>query len=211
MNATKVLVVLGLSILHLTRSIGLAAEATSELKPIFSGKDLTGWRVPEPNPFWKVVDGVLVGENDAALKGNVLHTVQSFTNFVLELEVRWSGEIDSGVMLREPELQVQFGVSRSLKRDMTGAFYVTKTATQPKSGYPEAGHTKNFEKLFKPDAWNQFRIEAKGDTFTVWLNGAPISRYQDAGYAGGAPLGLQVHPGLKMKVEFRNLRAQALE
>jgi hypothetical protein len=127
------------------------------------------------------------------------------------LEVRWSGEIDSGVMLREPELQVQFGISRSLKKDMTGAFYLAKNPINPKVGYPDAGHTKGIEKLFKVDDWNRFRIEAKDNTFTVWLNGEQISQYTDARYAGGAPLGLQVHPGLKMKVEFRDLRAKALK
>ena len=187
------------------------AHAADELRPIFNGTNLAGWKVPEPNPFWRVVDGVLVGENDEKLKGHVLHTAQSYTNFVIELEVRWSGEIDSGVMLREPELQVQFGISRSLKRDMTGAFYLAKHSINPKVGYPEAGHTKNFEKLFKKEDWNQFRIEAKGDAFTVSLNGERISQYTDARYSGGAPLGLQVHPGLKMKVEFRNIRAKSLD
>ena len=93
-------------------------HAADDLKPIFTGTNLAGWKVPETNPFWKIVDGVLVGENDEKLKGHVLYTEQSYTNFVLELEVRWSGEIDSGVMMREPEIQVQFGISRSLKRDM---------------------------------------------------------------------------------------------
>ena len=50
-------------------------------------------------------------------------------------------------------------------------------------------------------------VQPHGNT----LNDAPISQYTDARYAGGAPLGLQVHPGLKMKVEFRNLRAAALD
>ena len=89
------------------------AHAADELHLIFNGTNLAGWKVPESNPFWRVVDGVLIGENDEKLQGHVLHTAQSYTNFVLELEVRWSGEIDSGVMLREPELQVQFGISRS--------------------------------------------------------------------------------------------------
>lgn len=188
-----------------------AQPSDSTLQPIFNGKDLTGWKVPEPNPFWKVVDGVLVGENDEKLKGHLLRTEQSYKDFVLELEARWSGEIDSGVMLREPELQVQFGVSRSLKRDMTGSFYVNKTSFQPKSGYPDAGQAKNIEKLFKQGDWNKFRIEAKGDTFTVWLNGEQVSQFKDVNYAGGAPIGLQIHPGLKMKVEFRNVRAKSLE
>ena len=195
----------------LSSGILFHAHAADGLRPIFNGTNLAGWKVPEPNPFWRVVDGVLVGENDEKLKGHTLHTEQSYTNFVIELEARWSGEIDSGVMLREPELQVQFGISRSLKRDMTGAFYLAKHPMNPKVGYPEAGHTKNFDKLFKKDDWNQFRIEAKGDTFTVSLNGERISQYTDARYSGGAPLGLQVHPGLKMKVEFRNIRAKSLD
>jgi len=189
----------------------LAQTKSDELPSIFNGKDLAGWKVPEPNPFWKIMDGVLVGENDEKLKGNVLYTKQAYTNFALELEVRWSGEIDSGVMLREPELQVQFGVSRSLKRDMTGSFYVSKTTFQPKAGYPDAGQGKNIEKLFKPGDWNKFRIEAKGATFTVWLNGEQVSQFTDANYSGAAPIGLQIHPGLKMKVEFRNVQAKALE
>ena len=53
---------------------------------------------------------------------------------ILEGEVRWEGEIDSGVMVRKPELQLQIGVSRSLKRDMTCSFYV--------GNYPEEAQAK---------------------------------------------------------------------
>lgn len=189
-----------------------AAEKTAvTLAPIFTGTNLSGWKAPQPNPFWRAENGVLIGENNPELKGNVLHSERAYTNFVLELEVRWSGEIDSGVMLREPELQVQFGISRSLKKDMTGAFYLAKSSIQPKAGYPDAGHPKGSDKLFKVADWNKFRIEAKGDKFAVWLNDEFISEYTDARYSGGAPLGLQVHPSLKMKLEFRNLRAAALD
>lgn len=193
-------------------SLATAAELTAvELQPIFNGTNLAGWQVPEPNPFWRAENGVLVGENNDSLKGHVLHTDRAYTNFVLELEARWSGEIDSGVMFREPELQVQFGISRSLKKDMTGAFYLAKHPLNPKVGYPEAGQTRGIEQIFKTNAWNKFRIEARNNTFSVWLNETPVSQYTDARYAGGAPLGLQVHPGLKMKAEFRHLRAAPLD
>jgi hypothetical protein len=194
-----------------TFQLNAADKASDDLKPIFTGADLVGWKVPDPNPFWKVVDGVLIGENDEKLKGHILHTESSYTNFVLELEAHWNGEIDSGVMFRKPELQLQFGISRSLKKDMTGAFYLAKHPINSQVGYPEAGHPKGIEKIFKTGDWNKFRIEAKGDTFTVWLNGEQISQYTDARYSGGAPIGLQVHPGLKMKVEFRNIRAKPLD
>jgi hypothetical protein len=105
-------------------------------------------------------------------------------------------------MVRKPELQVQIGVSRSLKRDMTCSFY---TGT-----YPEEARAPKAAELLKPGAWNRIRVEAKGDTFTVWLNGEQVSQYKDAKYAAPAPIGLQIHAGLVMKVEFRDIRALPL-
>lgn len=173
-----------------------------KLEPIFNGKDLTGWQVPAPNPFWKVVDGVLVGENDPEKKGSMLYTTQEYGDVIIEAEVRWQGEIDSGFMIRKPEIQLQIGVSRSLKKDMTGSFYL--------GGYPEAGQAKDAAKLIKVGNWNRLRLQAKGNTFTVWINGTKASEYTDAKFAGPAPLGLQIHGGLEMKVEFRNIQAAVL-
>src|SRR5437868_13230959 len=84
-----------------------AADVKDDLQPIFNGKDLTGWKVPADNKWWKVVDGVLVGENDEAKKGNMLYSEKSYGDVVVEAECRWSGEIDSGIMLRKPEIQLQ--------------------------------------------------------------------------------------------------------
>jgi len=175
--------------------------AAEELPAIFNGHDLTGWRTPA-EPYWKVVDGVLVGANDADKKGSMLYTEKAYGDVILEGEVRWHGEIDSGFMLRKPEVQVQIGVSRSLKRDMTCSFYVGK--------YPEEAQAKRAGALLRPDDWNRIRIEARGDTFTVFLNGEKVSQYTDAKYKDPGPIGLQIHAGLIMQVEFRNLRAMPL-
>ncbi len=105
----------------------------------------------------------------------------------------------------KPNLQLQLGVSRSLKRDMTGSFYVGKP------GYPEAGQAKTVAQLMRPQGdWNHFRVEARGTTFTVWINGQPASQYTDEKFFGPAPLGLQIHGGLKMKVEYRDIRLAEL-
>ena len=175
---------------------------TSALPAIFNGRDLTGW-TPPAESHWKVVDGILVGENDAEKKGSMLYTERVYGDVILEGEVRWEGEIDSGFMLRKPELQLQIGVSRSLKRDMTCSFYV--------GNYPEEAQAKRAAELLKAGDWNRIRIRAKGDTFTVWLNGEQVSQYKAPKYAEPAPIGLQIHGGLAMKVEFRDLRALALE
>ena len=45
----------------LSLQLNTAANAADDLQPIFTGTNFTGWKVPEPNPFWKITDGVLVG------------------------------------------------------------------------------------------------------------------------------------------------------
>jgi hypothetical protein len=179
------------------------AKADEELPSIFNGKDLTGWKAPSPNPFWRVENGILIGENNPEKKGSMLYTEKSYQDVIVEADVRWTGEIDSGFMVRKPEIQMQIGVSRSLKRDMTCSFYVGK--------YPEAGQAKDAEKKLKAGDWNKMRLQAKGDTFTVWLNGEKVSEFTDAKYSSAGPIGLQIHPGLPMKVEFRNIKAKELK
>jgi len=189
----------------LTATLGGRCAEQPGLHPLFNGKDLAGWRVPDPNPFWRVENGVLIGQSDEKRKGHVLYTEKEFKDFIIETEVRWSGEIDSGIMLRKPELQLQLGVSRSLKKDMSCSFY-----TGGKEGYPAAGQAHDIDKLWKADDWNNVRMEAKGDTFTVWLNGRQVCEYTNPKYHDPAPIGLQIHPGLNMKVEYRNLKIKQL-
>lgn len=100
--------------------------AEPQLVPIFNGTDLSGFRVPHPNPNWTVQGGVLVGLSDPAKKGSMLRTEKQYQDVIVEVEFRFTGEIDSGVMLRKPEIQAQIGVSRSLKKDMTASIYARK-------------------------------------------------------------------------------------
>jgi len=185
--------------------LGVGQLLGGEMVPMFDGHGLEAWKVPTPNPWWRVEQGVLIGENDADLKGNVLYTKKDYQDFVLEAEVKWEGEIDSGFMLRKPELQLQIGVSRSLKRDLTGSFY-----TGGEERYPEAGQAKGLQGLFKVGEWTRFRLQAKGDTFTVWINRKKVTEYTSPNHKDPGPIGLQIHGGLKMRVDFRNIRIQEL-
>lgn len=188
--------------LGIVTSVRAEVPPTSSLPPIFTGRDLSGWKAASEPGYWSVVDGAIVGQSDERKQGSMLYTEKPYGDVIVEAEVRFSGEIDSGIMVRKPELQVQIGVSRSLKRDMTCSFY---TGT-----YPEEARAPKAADLLKPDAWNRIRVEAKGDTFTVWLNGVQVSQYEDAKYAEPGPIGLQIHANVLMKVEFRDVRALAL-
>jgi hypothetical protein len=175
-----------------------------KMQPLFNGKDLTGFKVPSPNPWWKVEDGVLVGQSDGVSpdqkKGNVLYTEKSYENFALEGEVRFGNNIDSGfIYSAKPEMQVQIGVSRSLKVDMTGSIYY-------KNKYPPDARAKGVDKLLKPGDWNKIRMEVTGNVTKVWLNGQHVLTFNCPDKVKAAPIGLQIHPGVKMKVEFKDLR-----
>lgn len=178
--------------------------------PLFNGKDLTNFKAEESKAFWRVEDGVLIGENDAAKKGNYLWTEKEYRDFVIEFDVRWKGAtprgVDTGIEMRKPKIQLQLGISGSLRVDMSGSFY-----TGGKPAYPEAGQAREAKTLMKPEGeWNTFRIQAKGDTFTCWINGKKASEYTDAKFSGAAPLGLQIHPGVEMKCEYRNVKIAEL-
>jgi hypothetical protein len=187
---------------------GFAAEPN--FAPLFNGRDLTNFKADDSKAFWRVEQGVLVGENDAAMKGNYLWTEKAYGDFVIEFDARWKATtergVDTGLEMRKPNLQLQLGISGSLRVDMTGSFY-----TGGKPAYPEAGQAKEARALMKPEGeWNTFRIQAKGDTFTCWINGTKAAEYTDPKFSGAAPLGLQIHPGVPMKCEYRNVKIAEL-
>ena len=197
-----------LSLFFAAALAGAAAEP--KLVPLFNGKDLSGFKAEDSKEFWRVENGILIGENNAAKKGNYLWTAKDYADFVIEFDVRWKGVtergVDTGVEMRKPNIQLQLGISGSLKVDMSGSFY-----TGGKPAYPEAGQAKNAKALMKPEGeWNTFRIQAKGPTFTCWINGQKASEYTDPKFSGPAPLGLQIHPGVVMKCEYRNVKIAEL-
>lgn len=201
------------SLLAVALGLALAAPAWSaepKFTPLFNGKDLTHFKSEGAAAFWRVENGVLIGENDAALKGHYLWTQKEYGDFIIEFDVRWKSTsdrgVDTGLEMRKPRLQLQLGVSGSLRVDMTGSFY-----TGGKPAYPEAGQAKNAKQLMKPEGeWNTIRIQAKGTTFTCWINGVKASEYSDPKFSGAAPLGLQIHPNVAMKAEFRNVKIAEL-
>jgi len=195
--------------LYLAAALGGAA-AEPKFVPLFNGKDLTNFKAEGAAAFWRIEKGVLVGESIETKKEHYLWTQKEYRDFVLEFDVRWKSTtprgVDTGIEMRKPHIQLQLGVSGGLKVDMTGSWY-----TGGKERYPEAGQAKEAKALLKPDGeWNTFRIEAKGDTFTCWINGRKASEYTDAKFSGASPLGLQIHPAVEMKCEYRQIKIAEL-
>lgn len=176
--------------------------AQEKFEPIFNGKDLSGWKVPADNIWYLVNDGILQIRSSPDQKGSVLWTEKEYSNFVMELEFKFiAGTVDSGVHVK-CEDQIQIGISGSLKRDMTASPYI------PGKGYPV--EAEGVKELLKLDDWNQMRIEVRGMEYAVSLNGKKVMTYKsDTGKEKG-PIGLQLHGGKDMSIDYRNLKISEL-
>ena len=65
--------------------LGCAVSGRQEFAPLFNGRDLSGWKVPQgDNGHWKVVDGVIDYDAESEAPGDkVLWSERSFGDFVL--------------------------------------------------------------------------------------------------------------------------------
>ena len=173
-----------------------------ETQPIFNGKDLSGWKVPENNIWWLVKDGVLQVRSGPKKKGGILWTEKKFKDFVFECEFRFGeGVVDSGIHVRNQD-QIQIGISGSLKRDMTASPYI------PGKGYPV--EAEDVADLLKARDWNHLVVEVKGKTYTSYLNGKKVMTYTSDSAIEEGPVGIQLHGNRDMAIDYRNLKIAEL-
>jgi hypothetical protein len=180
----------------------LAATLISHAAPeaIFDGKSLAGWKTAGAD-VWTAADGVLTGTSNDKKQGSILWTEKEYADFVFTCEFRFEGKIDSGVFLRHENDQIQIGISGSLKRDMTASPYIAS-----KRGYPV--EAKGVAELLKEGEWNTMKITAKGAVYAVELNGKEVTTYTSESAKEKGPIGLQVHPGVAMKIGFRAIAVE---
>ena len=169
-------------------------------RPLFNGKDLTGW---SPTAFgrnnWAVRDGTLL---TTAGEGANLLSQEKFQDFKLHVEFRLPKGGDSGVFLRG-RYEVQ------LRPDTTGADWPNALT----SGAIYSFLIPNENAALGPDRWQAMDITLVGRRVTVVVNGkAVIGDQIIPGISGSALDADESAPGPIMlqgeeltPVEFRNI------
>ena len=177
-------------------SLRRAAEPRwGEPVPLFTGTDLSGWRVVAGENQWRAENGVLRNTKS----GGNLVTERTFGDFKLHLELRYPRGSNSGVYLRgRYEVQVVDSATMEPANDLLGAIY---------------GFLPPSEMAGRPAGeWQSFDITLVGRMVTVAVNGTTvICEREIPGITGGAldsdesapgPLMLQGDHG---PVEYRNI------
>lgn len=209
-----------------------AARAADGWIALFNGKTLDGWEQRSGTALYRVEDGAIVGQTVAKTGNTFLCTKETYGDFVLEFEFKVADGMNSGVQFRsefytkDTEAEVN-GKKKKFPADRVfGYQYEIDPSPRAYTGgvYDEARRgwlvdlksNPAAQKAFKNGAWNQARIECKGDHIQTWINGVKAADFKDSMTLKGL-IALQVHgigDGKKNKpgeeIRWRNVRLKEL-
>ena len=186
------------------RNLRIKDLGRHEWKPIFNGKDLGGW-LPLPGGEWTVRNGAIVGTSPRSERRHgILLSKDTFKDFTVRCRLRvHSG--DSGFYFRAE--RVPSGVSvHGFQAEVdetgeTGGLYETGGrgwVVQPDADIVQRANHKKGE-------WSALIVSAHGRRVVVHLNGVKTAELmKDKGRLEGH-LGLQLHGGQHMHVEYKHL------
>lgn len=189
------------------------AAAEPAWRPLFNGRDLTGWvNVNTAPSTWTVRDGLIVC---SGVPTGVLRTDRQYENFVLELEWRHlhpGG--NAGLFVHSDDITAP-GVpfTRSLECQILDGNHGDVFAIHGATFVPDRPHPQGWlrclpsESRAKPAGeWNHYRVESRAGRVTLAVNGEVVSGGTRCnprqGYICLESEGSEVH--------FRNLRLQEL-
>lgn len=189
--------------------LALPVLAQNGFRPLFDGKTLNGWE--GDSRMWSVRDGAIVGSTDnTKITHNtfLVYRASPFKDFVLHAEVKLRNH-NSGIQFRSEELP-EF-VMRGYQADMAeGNWWGSIYEERGTRGVLVNGWKGKAETVVKPDGWNTVEVSAIGDHLQVWVNGLLTADLHDSVRRDGL-IGLQLHQGPPMQVEFRNIRIKEMK
>ncbi|MBS0208334.1 MAG: DUF1080 domain-containing protein [Planctomycetes bacterium] len=138
-------------------------------KPLFNGRDLTGWWTPGNIGSWPVIDGKIVCIND---KGDYLRTEKEYGNFTLSFEYKMAKGGNSGVGIRTPRAAWPSTEGMELQlMDEPAEMPITRHSTM--SIY---GNVPPLRRNDRSEEWNRVVVKAEGYMISAWMNGELVQQ-----------------------------------
>ena len=186
-----------LTIILILLSTTLLAQEDGNWQPLFNGKDLSEWTQRGSNANYALEDGVIVGTSVQTPRNSFLCTNQTYSDFILELEVKLDHGINSGIQIRSESKAEYFkGKVHGYQVELDPSPIRRWTAGIYDEGrrgwlYPLTRNPQGQDAFIIGD-WNKIRIEAIGHHIRTWVNGVQCANLVDNMTAEGF-IGLQVH------------------
>lgn len=212
-----------------------ASADETGFRQIFDGKTLEGWTYDPV--YWRTENGCMVGEvtPETLLERNsfIIWRGETPGDFELKMEYRVSDQGNSGINYRSSEVENVPDALKGYQLDIDGqgewagqnyeergrTFLALRgQVSQVQSGKKPyvIGSTGDKDTLFgeiRKNDWNQCHVIARGNTLIHLINGRVMSVVVDddpQNRTMDGLIGMQVHVGPPMKIEFRNIRIKTL-
>ena len=202
---------------------------------IFNGKNLEGWE--GDTLYWRVENGILVGEVTAAtiLKRNsfIIWKNGHTKDFELKVDYRVSAHGNSGINYRSVLLDSLPFALKGYQADidgednwsgqnyeergreflaLRGQKVIIETNQKPLV-IGKAASKDSLQAYIKKEDWNTYQLIVKGHRMLHYINGVLMSDVTDndkANRTNKGYVGVQVHVGPPMKIEYRNFMLKKL-
>lgn len=212
-----------------------APDAEVGFVSIFNGTSLDGW---DGDPkYWRVEDGCLVGEitPETIVKRNtfIIWRGGQPADFELKLQYRVSDRGNSGINYRSVQLTDAAWSLAGYQADLDGqdryngqnyeergrtflamrGQLVRLTPGNKPAVLSSLGESDAIKAVFQRGEWNEYHLVIRGNILVHSLNGRVMSVVIDDDPAKARTdglIGVQVHVGPPMKVEYRNIRLKTL-
>jgi hypothetical protein len=198
-------------------------------RPLFNGKDLTGWEIRGDGKWDVISGGVLVGQRDIDPKSLApgkrfktepeflmwlnhqawLYTKDNFTEYDLHVEFWTKEHGNSGISLHDVS-RAEHAIAWPPDFRKTPA----KSAyeIQINNNYPDPHPTGSIygfvdapKQSMRVNQWNAMDIEVRKNSIAVKLNGQEVARTKpDPQRSSSGPIGLQLHDQMSV-IHFKNL------
>lgn len=184
------------------------ARAQSAFKPLFNGKDLTGWVTPDDKSLFSVEEGVIVGRTaEKQLKKNeFLVSDKTYKNFVLKAKLKLRNH-NSGIQVRSK--RAPDGAVSGPQADAADKYWGLLYDERGRQKVDETGIEKA-AKVVKKDDWNDYVITFKGKHLTIVFNGVTVIDREDEKFPDEGVIAFQVHAGPPMEVRFKDVEIEEL-
>ena len=199
-------------------------------QPILTAATIGDW---EGDPdYWNFDSGILTGEitpqNILTENTFFIWTAATVDNFELKAEYRITSSGNSGINYRSGRVDGKPYGLRGYQADIDGANRYSGqvyeengrailarpgqfTYVGPDNDITEMGALEEPGETaasLADSTWNEYHLVIRGNTLIHLINGRVVSMTIDDGsrHEKGGLLGLQLHRGPPMKIEFRNIR-----
>lgn len=203
--------------------------------PIFNGTSLEGWE--GDSRYWRVENGEIVGEVTPVtlLKQNnfLIWRGGQPANFELKVQFRITAQGNSGINYRSEEIAGTKYLLRGYQADIDGANKYTgqnyeergRTFLAPRGSitYATTGQkpaiiaqiasADDLKQYVKNGDWNDYHVIARGNVLIHILNGHLMCEVIDEDTEHrkmSGLIGVQVHVGPPMKIEYRSILLKQL-